>query len=139
MLTDARNYFRNILDPMGFLEWQTAFSYDNIPSTILDNHYHMEVTGIDSQASSHQVHAFDYNLTLRIFKKGFRDESESIDAAIETSQTILCEILDPNNRLSTTIVDVVLNTINLIPIGVSNDNSVICELAFTVKLYINFV
>lgn len=138
MLTEVRTYFRTILDSLGFREWSTAFSFDNIPSSILSNSYHMTVEPILSSAPSHQVHQFDYPITLRVFLKGYRDERESVDASIEVSEDILCAVLASTSRLGTTIKDIVPNSVQPIPLSGSNDNSIILEMSFTAKVFITF-
>lgn len=138
MFSAVRAYFRTILESIGFTEWKTAFSHDNIPSTLIDRAYHLTTGTITSAASNHQVHAFDYNLTLRVFLKGYRDSSDSVDDAIIIGQDIVCELLNSSNRLGADIKDVILNSFEPIPLAADNDNSVILEFAFTIKLFINF-
>lgn len=138
MLVEVRDHFRDVLNTLGLREWPTAFSYDNIPSTILTDSYHMTIDPIVSGPSNHQVHKFDYPLTLRVFLKGFRDESESVDAAVKVGQDILCAVLQSSSRLGDTIKDIVPNSMQPIPLSGSNDNSIIIELSFTAKVFIIF-
>jgi hypothetical protein len=138
MFVDVREYFRTILNSLGFREWKTAFSYDNIPSSILNESYHLTVEPIVGGPANHQCHEFDCPITLRVFLKGFRDESESVDAAMEVMQNILCAVLDSKVRLGSNIKDVVANSVQPIPLSSTNDNSVIIEFSMTAKIFIKF-
>lgn len=138
MFTDVLAYFRTVLDGLGLREWTTAFSSDNIPASILNQSYHLTLDPITGAGSNHQVHSFDAPVTLRVFLKGYRDESESVDAAIELGQDVMCAVLDSSTRLGANIKDIVPNSMQPIPLSSSNDNSIIIEFSFTAKLYITF-
>ena len=59
------------MDGLGYEEWQDGFNFNNIPETILDQAYHVGPAEISGGVANQLDHKFDYDLTLRVFKKGF--------------------------------------------------------------------
>jgi hypothetical protein len=133
-LSQVRSLFRTRLDGLGYREWPDGFNFENIPDTILDRSYHIE-TGLISGTSANQtVHNFSYSISLRVFLKGYRDPAAAIDDAVSQAETILADILSPSVRLSTTIKDIVPDTITVEPFDISNDNDVILKMDFTADI-----
>lgn len=137
-LAQARIYFRNRMETLGYSEWRDGFNKDNIPSTLLDQVFHLESGEIAPTASNHQVHEFSSPIVVRVFLKGFLDPATAIDNALETADTILEEILLPSNRLGTEVKDVIPIGISVNPLSDSNDNAVLLELNFEAKTFKRF-
>lgn len=136
-LSAVRPYFRNILDGLGFREHQEAFTFENIGSNILDNSYHLE-SGEVGYLLNNLVFETQYPITVRVFKKGFRDTITMYDDIDGTADTILAAVLDTDARLGTTIKNVEVLSSNSTPLDSTNDNAIILELVFTARLELCF-
>lgn len=137
-LTDVRQYFRDRMDAINYNEWRDGFNVDNIPSTVLDRSYHVESGSISTTASSHQPHRFDCPITLRVFFKGYNEPAQAIDDAYLYCESILGEILLPENRFNNPLTDVQPQDISVSPLTLQNDNAVILEINFLAITFIKF-
>jgi len=129
-LTDVRTYFRGKLDALGYSEWSDGFNSENIPQSLLDKSYHLEIGTITSATSSHLTYTFSYPLTVKIFLKGYVDPSGAIDDAILQSESILASILDTASRVGLDIKDVIPGTVDVLQFDASNDNDLILQMEF---------
>jgi hypothetical protein len=128
---DVRQYFRTRLDAIGgYAEWTDGFDFNNIPSSIIDKSYHIEMPRISSGPANSVVHRYSCQVTLRVFFAASLDVSSVIDYALDSADEILSDCLDINNRLGTTIKDVRPVEVATIPLSVSNNNGVGLEISF---------
>ena len=135
-LVDVRPYMRSIMDGLDYSEWKDGFNSENIPSTIIDGSYHLATGTITGSTANQQIRTFDYTLVTRVFFKGFRDPAGAIDDALGAADTILASALADASRLSqANIKDIIPNTIQVLPLEASNDNSVILEMDFSFNIY----
>ena len=134
--TAPRPYMRDLMDTLNYREWTDGFNFENIPSTIFDESYHLETGLVSGLPANQVVHQFDFPLTLRVFLKGFRDPASAIDDALLRADEINASVLSPSNRLSETtgIKDVVPGTVQVLPYDTTNDNAVILEMVFNFNL-----
>lgn len=134
-LGGVRAYFRARLNNLGFKEWADGFNIANIPSTVLNNAYSLEVGTINIQMGGNNHWDFSYPVTLRVVTKGFKNVSQAIDAALDTAQTILADILQPSVRMKNDGIKLIratsLNTAQGAP---SNDNLVMLTITFSCSL-----
>lgn len=138
-LGGVRDYFRTRLNILTYKEWPDGFNTANIPATVFDKSYHLEVGTINVKNQSQTGFEFAYPVTLRVMSKGFRDPSAAIDAALDNAQTILADILAPAVRLQTNGLKQILPTsINTLPLQISNDNAVMLVMTFSAYLIIAF-
>jgi len=137
-LVSVRPHFRNAMILLGYEEHTDAIDFENIPSTILDDAFMMDTQPISSGSANQRAHEFDYGLVLRVFKRGFSDPVALYDEADEDIETILTSLLAPINRLSAEIKDIIPESINKIPLSASDDNDLIIEFNFTVKIIMCF-
>ncbi len=137
-LSDVRSYYRSKLDSLNYSEWTDGFNFENIPQSILDRSYHLEIGVITSGASSQTVFTFSYPITVRIFLKGFVDPSGAIDDAILQSETVLASVLDAQARYSENIKSIDPLSISILQLADSNDNDLILEMEFNNKIMNNF-
>ncbi len=135
-LTNAVVIFQTQMDGLGYSEWQDAFNIENIPSTILDTSYHIDLsTGEAAVINSSALQEIG-TVVLRVFRKGFRDTVAMRDEMLAEKDTIICDILAPAVRLQSGIKNIVYNSFALQPLSDSNDNSAILELNFSVVVYL---
>lgn len=131
-------YFRARMSALGYAEWDDSFNFKNIPENIVNGAYHLEFETATSGPANQQPHRFDSPVILRVFFKGYRDTKQVRDDALTNADTILAEILDPNNRLGTTLKDIVPSTIDIVTVDDSNDNDIILEMVFSTVFYCVF-
>jgi hypothetical protein len=138
-IISVRPYFRDRLEALGYEEWTESFSVDNIPQTILEKVYHIESVGITSSAANQLTHQFIYTMKVRLFVRGFRDESDALDSCDGIIEDVLSEILSPANRISLPIKDIQPGNIQHIAIDESNDSDIIIEMDFNAIVLCKFV
>lgn len=137
-LSDVRPFFRTRFEGLGFTEHQDAFSVNNIGEAVLDDSFHIE-SGVVSSVNEPLTHIFTYPILVRIFKKGFADPIDALDAIDQTRADILDDILDPANRLQTTgINNVEFIDSSTLPLDDSNDNAIVLELNFNATVILCF-
>jgi hypothetical protein len=134
-LTAVRPYFRNILNTLGYEEWETSFNSQNIPETIQEKVYHIEVLPISSGPANQLTREFTFPVSIKLFLKDYDLNTDVIDDALLQCETILGEVLKVSNRLTQPgIKDVIPNQISLEPLNGADENSVIINLGFSIKL-----
>lgn len=134
-LSAVRTYFRTRMKSLGYKEWTDGFASDNIPNTIVDRCFHMVTeTPINTITQNHTTLDLLFPMTIHFFVKGFRDPASAIDKSLELGQGIVCDIIRPSNANGVTIKSV--QFLDMIPIQLaeSNDNDVILEMNFNVRL-----
>lgn len=138
-LGGVRDFFRTRLDGLSYNEWGDGFNIENIPSTILDKSYHLQVGQIRTGPANQMHHTFDYPITVSLFFKGFRDPSSAIDSSLDSAQDVLNDILNPAQRLQTGgLKDIRPVGILVRPLAGSNDNTVVVEISFSVLMIYAF-
>jgi len=133
-ISNVRSFYRTQLETLGFDEWTDGFNFENIPSTILDKSFHIDVEPSTGGVINQHAQNVDMPVIIRVFRKGFRDPSNGIDLALLDVETIICAILAPSVRLSSDIKNVVLEGFSVNPLADSNDNAIMVEINFTNNL-----
>lgn len=137
-LASVRPYFRARLNALDYTEWTDGFNFQNIPQTILDKSYHIEVGTVAGTKVGQLVTEIEFPVVVRVFFQGYRDPASTIDAALLAGDDILAEVLIESNAFGETIKGVFLDTINVNEYDGSDDNDVILELNFTAVLDCSF-
>jgi hypothetical protein len=70
---------------------------------------------------------------MKVFYRGYRDVTEAIDTAILGVETIVKDICKVSNRTST-ILNVVFNSVEFSPLNEANDNSVLADMDISVRV-----
>lgn len=130
--------FRVELDLLGLTEWTDAFNVENIPQTILDRSYHLEIGGITGNNANQTVHGFNFPVTVRVFLRGYQDTSQTRDEAMSLLDSILAELLKPAFRLGQVLKDVKPVSIDLSSLDGTNDNDMILTMVFSADLLCAF-
>lgn len=138
-LTDVRSYFRTRMNALSFKEWPDGFNFENIPKNIINKTFHIQSDTITPDATNMTTYDFSSPVILRLFIKGFRDPAQAIDDAIGFYEEILCEVLDPANRLGTLIQNISPGPTSILPLSDNNDNAVILEMEFTARVFLNVI
>lgn len=138
-LSGVRDFFRTELDTLGFREWTDPFVIDNIPATILDGAYHLDIGNIriSNIGVQAKAYSFSYPVTLKVLSKGFRNPSVAIDAALDNAEDIIEALLGAtiDNHGLKQINPTALTTQ---PLQLSNEHAVILVMSFSAELILSF-
>ena len=134
-LSDIRPYYRNIINALNldFQEHEDGFAFDNIPASLLDRSYHIQLgTGLGDPLNQTDQR-IEMDVTLRLFFKGFRNVSDALDSTIGVAETVIANCLKLDNRGDRTkgVVNVQLGTLSVLPYADTNDNNIIYEVVFS--------
>lgn len=133
----VRSYFRTHMNSLKFKEWKDAFNVDNIPETILHNSYHIEtIRGVRRNPYNASDQEFEQDVTIRVFKEGFRNPADAIDDCMTALDRITAVVLDTANRANCNIKNIYLNNFEIRPLADTNDNSAVLEITFSCLIII---
>ena len=134
MISSVRQLFRDRMDALGYREHETAFTFEDLASTILDGSYHIgSGTTLGSPVNQKSIR-LEYQIDLRVFKRGYRTTNDALDDLDVIAEEILTDILPSVVRNTTEIKDIQLESIDRVPLSDSNDNAMFLEMSFTVVL-----
>lgn len=136
-LTAVRSYFRTRMNGLGFSEWKDGFNFSNIPSNILDKTYHIASGTVTGRKHNQIDIEAEQTVTIRLFRKGFRDPAGGIDISISDGETIIKDCTKASNRLTGLLKNVVFDSMDVEAIDDSNDNKIVLTLNFTILTIIN--
>lgn len=132
MITGSLTYCRNILTGLGLVEWTDAFNFENIPRTLLDDMFHIQVGTVSRRNEHHDNIEINVPLTIRTFGRSFVDTGAGRDSAINLGDSIIDEFVKASNRLNDTDIKTIqFDNLNLQALNDTNDNSLILVLDFT--------
>lgn len=134
-LNNIRPYFRTRLDGLGYLEHEDGFNRQNIPQTILNKSYHILVESVSGGPINHTDQFTESSVLVSVFFKGYRNVNEAIDDAISNVETIIKDVCKVVNRTST-LLNVVFEGSDFLPLSDTNDNSVLVEMRFSAQVEI---
>lgn len=121
-------------------EWTDEYNSSNIPSTILDKSFHVEL-GTFGQITQNQHHAFQSEgfATLKLWQQGANDPQKAVDANIARGEAIIQEVMKSKNRneFSSGIKNVRVSSFTPTPISASNDNVSELIIVFEFLIFIN--
>jgi len=129
-LTALIPYFESRCDAAGLTKFNDAFGTE-IPSTILDNSYHIRLGDVTTREPLNQhVIVMSSPITILIWLKGYRDTASARDGAIALSRDLIKDCLLAVNRFSVDIKNIEFNNMIVEPLGADNDNIVQVSLGF---------
>lgn len=138
-LDGLRGFFRTQIDALGYREWEDGFNRNNIPATVIDRAYHLQIGRIVSAPANQLHHVFSFPIKVSVHRKGFRNPSVAIDQTLADAQNIMSVILAPETRLQTNgLKDIRPTSVEVVPLSESNDNAVIVEIEFSSVLIFKF-
>lgn len=128
----VRKYFKDRCKAIGLTEWADAFNYENIPSNLINFSFFIDSPTFQSaKVLTNFDQEINCTVDVRYFVKGYRTPNEAMDKAIEKAESLVIECLKPTNRLGSCLKNCVFNTINIEPIGATNDNLIMVTANFT--------
>lgn len=129
-LSAVKNYFRLRCQAIGLKEHVDAFNEENIPSTYLDNSFHIMLNGFDGIKLNQNDQEVRCKVIVSFWIKGFRTPSEGLDRAVSKSELLIKETLKNSNRLGQCLKNVVFNDVVYSALSEDNDNAVKVTLNF---------
>ena len=144
-LTQVRDYINSrirISEP-SFNEWLGSLDdIGNIPSTVIDNSYIIELGSTTSTEQIDQHIQEDQTVIITIFKRGFNSPTEARDSLMQTANCIRLDIIKPLNvdaykQANDGNIDKVVS-VGLTPseIDATNDNTIKVDIELSVALLI---
>lgn len=138
MISAVITYARDMMNALGYSEWTGGFNYENIPATLFDTVYHVELeqfTGIKNNQDNQEI---ECPFIVRYFVNGGREPNVAIDATMVKADTIISKFLKASNRLTqANIKDIKFNNVSITSLNGTNDNSMILTLRFTAFVIIS--
>lgn len=135
-LVAVRPYFRARFNTLGYTEWSDGFNYENIPENLIDKAYHIDDFEVSAESFNQTDLDLDCVVTTRVFLKGYRTPREALDIANERLDAIFREVLKPSNRLTGTLGlrNVLLTSVAKEPVALSNDNTILLSIVWSVQV-----
>lgn len=131
----VRPFFRTQMEALGFEEHEDSVDFENVPSTALNNKFQLNTETATGSPTVQTAHSFDYNITMRVFLRSIgRQNSATFDEADVLVDRVFGRLLDASVRVGTTIKDIVPNSVSKTALSSSNDNDLVIEFGFTVRL-----
>lgn len=124
----AKPYARGLLTELGYTEWLDGFNFENIPRTMQNRAYHLELGQATATGINQDNHAGSVPLTVRLLLGGFRNPKTKIDDATALVERVVDTFVNPSNRLTQGVrndgklVNVRFVDKSIEPYGPSNDN-----------------
>lgn len=137
-LSEVREFFRGRLESLGYREHDEPFIPEEIGANIVDEAFHLETGSITGGPANQRVHGFSYPITLRVYKTGYKNLNQAYDNSMEIADTILADLLAPGVRIGTVIKNITPETIQPLPLSVTNDNVIVLTFTFTIDLQLCF-
>jgi hypothetical protein len=138
MMDAVLTYARARLVALGYQEWKEAFNWKNVPKTISNAQFHVELgQGSASKLSIDNLETV-IPFTVRVFIPPERDTLALRDRAALRVNTITAAFLLAANRLTqSTLKNVGLESFRIDALDDSNDNGVIISVSFTAMVVLS--
>ena len=137
--TSVRPYFRTRMNSLGHKEWTDGFNFENIPESIQNRTYHIDANSSSGNSQNQTVLDASMNVTIRLYILGYRDPADGIDQAMSFAQAAICDIVNPTNANGTDIKDVQYSSKTIRPRSEDNDNTIVVEMNFAVRIFLETV
>lgn len=130
-MTLVRSYFKARCFALGMKEHDDAFNEDNVPSTVINNSFHVLLQSFSGRKLNQSDQELDCPVTLTFWVKGYKKPTEGLDQAVSKSELVLKEVLKNSNRLGQCLKNVVFNDVSYEALNLNNDNIVKVTMTFT--------
>jgi hypothetical protein len=137
-VTSVLDYFKTGYETIGFVEWTDPFNIENIPSTVLEKAFHVELgTGVPKTHTQTLLEVL-LPVTVKSFRKGYRNAASALRACSADVDTVMNELMKAENRFTqSTIKNVLLSRFSFDRLGTTNDNIAILSMEFEVLVLFN--
>lgn len=140
-LSGVRGFFKTQMVALKFKEWTDPFNMANIPATILDRSYHLDLGKMTIQGMGAQGRGFEFHntITMKMVRKGFKDASKAVDEGLDQAQTIMGAIVAGARLLDQQGLKIVLPTgLDVQPFSQDNEHSAIIVMTFRAVFVLGF-
>jgi hypothetical protein len=137
-LTAVRPYFKTQLGTLGYKEHKDAFNVENVPSQALAKTYQLNIGSPRQVMVDQQSINIQTPVTLTMYGKAAKDTTISTDAAFEMVEEVVTLLMRPTNRLTQTFKNLLLLSVEVVPIDESNDNAIEVRMNFEVHTILSF-
>ena len=128
------NYLKDILKNNGYREWEDALNFENIPNSLLDKSYHLEI----GQGRGQKIHEILHNIRIRLFYKGYKNPASATNLAYDEMEKLATLIIA--GRIShAKIKNIVFNNYQIEKQDKTNDNNVMLMLDFDIVTMLNVI
>ncbi len=137
-ITNVIPYFRSILKGLGHKEWEDAFNNDNIPSTILNNAFHLRLgDGTPIKQNMHLIE-MEQPIKVSLFLKGYLKPALGRDNAVKACEAVMKKALNAETRTSefVGIKNVLFSGFRVGELAIENDNVIRAEIDFNCVVYL---
>ena len=139
-LSSVKTYARTRMAALGYTEWTDGFNAANIPQTLLNSRYFIELGDAGPKSVSNDNEEITVPLTVKSFLAPTGNPKGLIDTAAARVDTIVAPFVKASNRVTTSgILNVTFQSSRVLPLGESNDNGVVVEIAFNVLLLVSTI
>lgn len=134
-------YFRTRLKALGYKEWDGGFERDNIPKSILQDRFFLELGKGSATKFDQGDTEMRFPVKVMIFKPPGRDVNSIKDAAIAAGDAVLTACTSAANRLAAAngagFKNVMIDSFEVEQLSETNDNGCIVTMEFTVLVSIS--
>ena len=134
-LSEIRTTLRDrIIEELEYTENEAAFDVLNIPVTLEDESFHINVpSGSKKSFNMHDL-VIDNTVTITLWRRGFRQPVEAFDAGLEAIFELITCLSDVVFRTSPPFRNVTFENYQIEPIANDNENTVKMTINFTVQV-----
>lgn len=130
-LDQLRPRFKTICQNVGLAYHEDAFAVDNIPSSILNKAFCLEIGQINLVQTDQNILTLSCPVTVRFYLSGYRDPISAIDQSMVIAENLVIESQSCVNRFAAPLKNIVLGSILPQAIAEDNDNAVLTTVEFT--------
>lgn len=137
VFSKVKNIVKDEMISLGFSWWSDSFNFENVPSTLIDKSFHIDLDGEVRQEEKDprgSVFALPYKISFVI--KGFRDVDQGHSLALDSGEKIIKHFLSSQNELKEKgIININLDQgLVLSAKNPSNDNLILGELTLLLRV-----
>ena len=97
-ITNVVPYFRTVMNSLGHREWTDAFNDDDIPRTVLDRSYHIELGALANDKQNQDLIEVVQSVAVKLYVKGFRNTADGRDKSAQYMDAIIKKALEDDRR-----------------------------------------
>lgn len=136
-LSQIRPFFSETLAAAGLTEWDDAFNFENIPSSLVDKAFHQQFVGFQGQTTTAQDIEIMGQVAVRCFFKGFRDPASAVQESVVMSEDVIRACVNPESFAGTQIKGIYFTSLDIQPYDeTGNDNIVVAVIVFDVRVFV---
>lgn len=127
----VKTYARTRMHALGYKEWTDGFNFQNIPATLLDTRFAVELGNPSTLKISNDNQELSVPFTVRAFVKPTKDPKALIDRGAAKIDTIVTDFVKPAHATTgEEVKNVEFLDGKVLPLADSNDNGIITEINF---------